>query len=133
MNMTRERLEEYRSKKEEIIEVQCKLDNLGLGDSMIGNDVIFDYSKGFPRPQAVVGYDYEKHEKLRTRYEKRLHELSTECAEIELWIEEIPDSMTRRIFRMYYIDNMTQQVISKKIHLSQSKISEKISTYLQVG
>lgn len=133
MEMTRERLESYRSNKEEIKELQYKLDHLGEGDSMIGNDTIFDYSTGFPRPQSVVGYDYKKHEQLRCRYTERIAQLQKECSDVELWIEEIPDSLTRRIFRMYYIDGMRQQTISKKVHLSQSKVSEKISSYLQVG
>lgn len=133
MKMTKERLEGYRSKKDEITELRYKIDNLGEGDSMIGNDTVFDYTTGFPRPQAVVGYDYKKYERLRLRYQNQIDALEKECGEIELWIEEIPDSLTRRIFRMYYIDGMTQQAVSKKVHLAQSKISEKISTYLQLG
>ena len=48
--MTKERLESYRSCKEEIRELQYKLDHLGEGDSMIGNDTVFDYKTGYPRP-----------------------------------------------------------------------------------
>ena len=59
MEMTRERLEQYRSNVQEIRELTYKLDHLGEGDSLIGNDVIFDYKKGYPRPQSVVGYDYD--------------------------------------------------------------------------
>ena len=128
--MTRERLEGYRSKKEEILELQFKIDNLGAGDSMIGNNVIYDYSKGFPRPQAVVGYDQKKHDKLKARYEKQKKDLEEECSEIELWVEEIRDSLTRRIFRMKFIDGLSQQAISRKTHMDQSNVSRKISNYL---
>lgn len=55
--MTKEQLEEYKSKKAEIQELQYKLDHLGEGDSMIGNSVINDYRTGHPRPQSVVGVD----------------------------------------------------------------------------
>lgn len=55
--MTRERLEAYKSNAEEIKELRHKLAHLGEGDSLIGNDVIFNYQTGFPMPQAVVGYD----------------------------------------------------------------------------
>ena len=58
--MTKNRLEEYKSKKDEIRELQQKLDNLGKGDSLIGNDTILDYQTGYPRPQSIVGYDYLK-------------------------------------------------------------------------
>lgn len=132
MEMTRERLEGYRSCREEIQELQYKLDHLGEGDSMIGNDVIMDYRDGFPRPQSVVGYDYDKYERLRKAYESRIAKLQAECAEVELWIEGIPDSLTRRIFRMYYIDGMRQSHIAKKVHLSQAEVSKKISKFLKL-
>lgn len=132
MEMTRERLEGYRSCRDEIQELQYKLDHLGEGDSMIGNDVIMDYRDGFPRPQSVVGYDYDKYERLRKAYESRIAKLQAECAEVELWIEAIPDSLTRRIFRMYYIDGMRQSHIAKKVHLSQAEVSKKISRFLKL-
>lgn len=131
--VTREELESYRSKKEEIAELRYKLTHLGEGDSMVGNSVINDYQTGYPRPQSVVGHDYEKESRLREAYEKRIAKLEAECAEVELWIEEIPDSLTRRIFRMYYVDGVNQARIAKRVHLSQSKVSEKISKYLQSG
>lgn len=133
MEMTRERLEGYRSCKEEIRELQYRLDHLGEGDSLIGNDVVFDYRTGYPKPQSVVGYDYEKESRLRNTYEPRIQKLEAECAEIEQWVEDIPDSLTRRIFRMYFLEGCNQKNIAKKVHLSQSKISEKIFKYLQSG
>lgn len=131
MEMTRERLEGYRSCRDEIQELQYKLDHLGEGDSLIGNDVIMDYRDGFPRPQSVVGYDYGKEERLRKAYESRIEKLQAECAEVELWIEAIPDSLTRRIFRMYYVDGMNQSRIAKRVHLSQSQVSRKIDGFLK--
>lgn len=131
MEMTRERLEGYRSCREEIQELQYKLAHLGEGDSMMGHDVILDYQTGFPRPQSIVGYDHEKEERLRRTYESRIAKLQAECEEVELWIEAIPDSLTRRIFRMYYIDGMNQGKIAKKVHLSQSQVSRKIDGFLK--
>lgn len=133
MGMTRERLEGYRSCKEEIRELQYKLAHLGEGDSLIGNDVVFDYRTGYPKPQSVVGYDYELERRRKERWEKLIDKLQSEVTEVEQWVEDIPDSLTRRIFQMYYIDGLKQSRISKKVHLSQSKISEKISKYLQSG
>lgn len=133
MEMTRERLEAYRSEKDEIAELQCKLDHLGEGDSMIGNDTVFDYRRGYPVPQAVVGYDYDKHCRTEERYLNQIGKLRKNCEEVEKWIEDIPDSLTRRIFRMYYIDGVKQSKIAKRVHLAQSKVSEKISGYFKSG
>ena len=129
--MRREQLEQYRSKKEEIRELQYKLKHLGEGDSMIGNDVILDYSTGYPRPQSIVGVDWDKVNRTYERYVNKMARLGKECEEIEEFVESIPDSLTRRIFRMYYIDGMTQEKVAKKIHLDRSRISRKIDDFLK--
>ena len=130
--LVREQLERYLSQKEEIRELRYKLEHLGEGDSLIGNSTIFDYSTGYPKPQAVVGYDYNKEWRLRERYETRLEKLQVDCEETEQWIEAIPDSQTRRIFRMYYLEGETQQKIGKKLHLDQSSVSRKIENFLKL-
>lgn len=131
--MTKEILEEYKSKKEEIKELQHRLSHLYNedADAMMGNDTILDYRKGYPVPQAVVGVDWEKIDRTVSRYEKRIEALTRECEEIEEFIEAIPDSLTRRIFRMYYLDGLSQCKISKQVHMSQASISEKISIFLK--
>ena len=104
MEMTKERLEMYRSNRDEIKELKYKLDHLGEGDSLIGNDVIFDYRKGYPMPQAVVGYDYELGAKRRKRYKTQIVKLEAEQDCIEEWVFGIRDSRTRRIFQMYFLE-----------------------------
>lgn len=131
MEMTRKLLESYRSKRKEIRELEYKLEHLWDGDSMMGCDTIYDYRRGYPQPQAVVGIDQEKIERLEARYKARIAKLKAECADVELWIEEIPDSLTRRIFRMYYVDGMSQSKISRIVHLDQSRVSRKINEYLK--
>lgn len=129
--MKKERLEVYRSEKKEIEELQYKLNHLGDGESMIGNSTIFDYKKGYPIPQSVVGHDKAREARLKKTYENRIEKLEKKCEEVEKWIEEIPDSMARRIFRMYYMDGMTQMQIARRLNTDQSRISRKIDTFLK--
>lgn len=132
--MTRERLAAYRSNKAEILELDYMLQNRWKSDTMIGNDVVFDYSKGYPMPQSIVGFDQDKYERLQDRDLKRKERLEKECEEIEQFVEAIQDSMTRRIFRIYYIDGrvpVNQEEVSKKVHLERSTISKKIDNYLK--
>lgn len=128
--MTKEQLDAYQSKKAEIQELEAKLKDLPGSESMIGNSVVMDYRRGYPQPQSVVGYDYDLEQRRRERWEKRLEILRSEVTEVEDWIEAIPDSLTRRIFRMYYCEGMKQSKIAKKVHLSQSVVSEKMSIFL---
>lgn len=129
--MTREQLESYKSKKAEILELQYKLIHLGEGDSMIGNDTIFDYRTGYPHPQAVVGVDWEKMDRLSARYHKQIGTLTVECEEVELWIESISDSLTRRIFRMYFTEGLSQKEVAAVVNLDRSRISRKIDDFLK--
>ena len=131
--MDRQQLERYRSQKEEIRELQYKLEHLGEGGSLIGNDIIFDYSTGFPRPQAIVGYDYDKEQRLRARYESHLNKLQKECDETEQWIEAISDSQTRRIFRMRYLEGKTLEQVGKKTYMDKSKKKRKIDNFLKIA
>lgn len=131
--MEREQLERYLSQKEEIRELRYKLEHLGEGDSLVGNSTIFDYSTGYPKPQAVVGYDYEKERRLRVQYSTRLAKLRYDCEETEQWIEAIPDSQMRRIFRMRFLDGMILEQIGKKIHVDKSTVSRKIENFLKVA
>lgn len=132
-DMTRERLEAYRSNRDEIKELKYKLDHLGEGDSLIGNDVIFDYKKGYPMPQAVVGYDYELEWKRRERYENQIAKLELEQDQIEEWVFTIRDSQARRIFQMYFLEGMTQEKVARKMNIERSGVSKKIDAFLKVS
>ncbi|MDD2960400.1 MAG: hypothetical protein PHR92_18105 [Lachnospiraceae bacterium] len=131
MEMTKEYLEAYKSKKEEIRELRYKLDHLCDGDNLIGNDTVFDYRTGYPQPQSVVGYDQDKEWRLRNLYTTKIARLLEECTETETWVEGIPDSLTRRIFRMYFLDGLSQKTIAKRAHLDQSRISRRIYEFLK--
>lgn len=126
--VTRVQLESYGSMKREILELKHKLASLGEGDSMLGSSVIKDYRKGYPVPQAVVGVDWEKYEWQKEHYEKRIRALKEECDAIERYVEEdIEDSLTRRIFRMYFLEGRTQKEIASLIHMDRSSVSRKLN------
>ena len=132
--MTKERLKAYRSNKAEILELDYTLQNRWKSDTMIGNDVIFDYSKGYPMPQCVVGFDQEKYERLQDRDLKRKKALEQECKAVEQFVDAIPDSLAHRIFRKLFIDGKAgghRRVLQKSAHLDQSRISRKIDDILK--
>ena len=99
---------------------------------MIGNSVINDYRTGYPHPQSIVGVDWERIERLNTRYRECVETLTAECTEVESWIEGIPDSRTRRIFRMYFEEGISQMSIGRAVNLDQSAVSKIISDILKL-
>ncbi len=128
--MTLELLKEYRSKKEEIAELAYKLEHLP-GD-LVGNSTVFDYRSGYPKAQAVVGTDRERFYRLNAQWSKKKKQLEDECSQVEDFIEGIPDSLTRRVFRQRFIEGRTQEQISKSTHISQSAISKKIGSFFKM-
>ena len=128
--MTKEMLQSYRSKKDEIAELDWVLRHRWQDERLIGNDVVFDYRKGYPRPQSVIGFDYDRYDRLQDRDNEKKSLLEQECEEIENWVEEIPDSLTRRIFRLTFIQGRKQKVVAKSVNLDRSRISRRIEEYL---
>lgn len=136
VDITKELLQGYRSKKAEIQELDWKLKNRWRDEALIGNDVIFDYSKGYPIPQSVVGFDQKKYERLQDRDQRRKEQLEQECEEAEKFVGSIEKSLERRIFQMYFIDGTeqpTQKEVAKAVHMERSSISKKIDDYLQLS
>ena len=124
-------LRQRRSNKAEIEELKQRLAGLAYDEGLVGNSVIMDYRKGYPQPQSVVGFDYDLYEKRRARWTKRLEQLQKEVDEVEEWIEAIPDSISRRCLRMYYMDGLTQDQIAKKVHVDQATVSRKIQKFVK--
>lgn len=131
--MTKDRLGQYLSLKAELRELQEQLRHVGDGDSLIGHDVINDYRTGYAHPQAVIGPDWENLSKKVERFTKMIDKIRKECEEIECFIDDIPDSHLRRIFRMRYVEGKSQRIIARKLNLDQSRISRKIDDYLKVA
>lgn len=130
--MTKKQLESYKSMKAEIKELQERID-FPDNNAMIGSSIINDYRSGYPVPQAVVGFDWDGMQRREKRYKRKIAELERECAEIEDFIENISDSMTRRIFRMYYLEGIPQVQIGKAVHLDKSNVSRKIDNFLKIA
>lgn len=129
--MTRERLGLYRNNMQEIKDLEDKLMHLGDGDSLVGNNVILDYTTGYPRPQAVVGYDYEREAKLKDKYMRLIKNLKAENKAIEDFVFNIPNGIERRIFCLYFIDGMRMEKVARKVNLDKSNVSRKIDNYLK--
>lgn len=128
--ITEDLLKNYRSMKDELEETKYRLHHLDDDDAMIGNDVIFDYSTGQPRPQSVVGYDYAKQNRMQTMYQNRIKRLTEQMIAVEEYIDGLPSSISRRVMNMYFIQGKPQKQIASIVHKSQAKVSNIIATEL---
>lgn len=111
MEMTVERLESYRKLMKEIAILRWELNEMNTTDAGLGSSVIKDYSKGFERPQAVVGFDGERYRRKRRDLDRK----EAEAEAIRKWVEAIEDAVTRKVFEYYYLEDMPWKEIAKKL------------------
>lgn len=111
IKITKKLLQDYDKVKKEIPLLRVEINEMQHTDAGIGSSTVLDYREGFPRPQAVVGFDHEKFE----RRKKRLKEKEQQVAVVEEWIENIEDDRTRMVFEMFYIKKYGWVKIAKRI------------------
>ncbi len=138
--MTEKELSQYKAIKNEIVDLNRRIAEAKEAEivpfgTVKGSSKYFPYT---PMNFKVAGIDpadatqrQEKVSELLRQREVQRNELLKKQIEIEKYIAEIQDSTTRTIFRMYFIDGLTQNVIGEKLFLDRSVISRKISGFIQ--
>ena len=102
--MTKEELIEYCDLKKEIEDLKKRIDKIHKTTEMISDTV----QNGYKHRAVIFGVDLTRKRKLHA-YEDKLQcfydKLFEQQNKIEDYIESIPKSDTRQIFRYKYIDN----------------------------
>ena len=111
MDMTIERLESYQKLMQEIAILRWDLNEMNTTEAGLGSSVIKDYTKGFARPQAVVGFDDERYKRKRRLLDKK----KAEAEEIRNWVGAIEDTVTRKVFEYFYLDGLPWKEIAKRL------------------
>lgn len=91
-------LNQYRSICREIEEISIKLKNKNIHTSVIGSDSEFPYTQ---HTMSTDGVESTRENSVLLR---RLTALTRRRETIESFVNEIDDSLTRRIFTLRYID-----------------------------
>lgn len=108
--MTREELIQYCDLKKEIEDLEKRIDKIHKTTEMVSDTV----QNGYKHRAVIFGVDLTRKRKLHA-YEDKLQEfydkLFEEQNKIEDYIETIPKSDIRQIFRYRYIDNMNWKQI----------------------
>lgn len=111
IKITRKMLDDYRKNKKDIPLMELDLRMMLEGDNGFNNSTIFDYRTGEPRPQSVVGFDWDDYYDKQDKLDKK----KAEVKEVERWIHSIDDGQARCVFNMFYINGMSWLKISEKI------------------
>lgn len=110
IKITKKLLEGYKKLKREIPILEAELQEMITTEAGMGNDTIFDYRDGYPKPQSVVGFNWPLYESRKRVLERKREKIKA----VEQWINAIEDGQTRCVFRMRYIDDMNWVKIAAK-------------------
>lgn len=116
--MTQDDLKQYRSLCDEIVELQNRIEEHKLSDSVQGSNPVYPYQM---QNHKVTGYDEEG-----ALLKQQLRELRQKKVGIYNYINEIPDSSLRQIFRYKYIDGLSWNNVAAKMGHKYSKDSTRM-------
>ncbi len=132
----KELLKQYNSILEEIKELNREIERLEKKeikheiDKVKGSNAEFPYQ---PRSFTIEGYNIiEEEQNLKRILTKKniLYKRKNKCEDLKLQIEEfintIPDSLTRRVFRYRYIDELSWTAIAFRIGRTDESYPRKI-------
>ena len=120
--MDKKKLRQYRSLKREQKMLEDKMEKLNERAERI--PMVAGTVKG-----SMSAFPYiETHMSVVMSEPKQADELLTE---IEEFISQIPDSNTRQIFELIYLNGMTQQEVGERLGYTKGRISQIVSENLK--
>lgn len=136
MNDIKNLLKQYNSLIKEINDLNREIDRLERleckheKDKVKGSNPCFPYQE---RNFTIEGYNILEEERINNRIFRKkgiLIKRKSKCEELKLEIEEfisnIPDSLTRRVFRYRYIDNLGWLQIAFRIGRTDESYPRKV-------
>lgn len=137
--MDKEKLKQYIPLKKELKMLDKKLDKLYVRQENIpevlgkvtGSSSDFPYTEVRTTVKMSEPKENDAIKRLIRIKEKRKEEVNKLLVEIEEFIAEIPDSITRQIFELTYIDGKKQREVATTVRYSRSRVSQIINRYLK--
>lgn len=137
----RDILRQYKSLQVEIEEVQADIrKNEDAIARLVAEGTVRDHVRGGMggiEGFAIEGFPiraYEKRRRILENKRNRLREKESDLIElteqIERFVDCIPSSRDRMVFRRYYIKNQTQQQIARDMYIDRSLVSKIIAKYV---
>lgn len=139
MEMTRDKLKQYRALKKEIASLDKAIDK--LQDRAIDIPTVIGKVKGsshdFPyiEEHFSVQMDEPREADMISRRMQIRQQRKEECEklalEIEQFVREIPDSTNRQIIEMVFLEGMRLQDAGENVGYTKGRVSQKISAILK--
>ena len=139
--MDKGRLKQYGALKKELQMLDDKLDKLyerqenvpEVMGKVTGSSKDFPYTQVRTTVRMAEPKENDAITKLIRIKEQRREQVNDLIVEIEEFIAGIPDSETRQIFELTYLEGKKQREVAEEVGLEQSSISKRITAFLQLS
>ena len=139
--MDKGRLKQYGALKKELQMLDDKLDKLyerqenipEVMGKVAGSSNDFPYTQVRTTVRMAEPKENDAIKKLIRIKEQRREQVNNLIVEIEEFIAGIPDSETRQIFELTYLEGKKQREVAEEVGLEQSSISKRITAFLQLS
>lgn len=139
--MDKGRLKQYGALKKELQMLDDKLDKLyerqenipEVMGKVTGSSNDFPYTQVRTTVRMAEPKENDAIKKLIRIKEQRREQVNDLIVEIEEFIAGIPDSETRQIFELTYLEGKKQREVAEEIGLEQSSVSKRITSFLQLS
>jgi hypothetical protein len=125
-SMTRRRIEQYGHLQSEITMLAADISSAETGGELV-TDYAKDYSTGYPKAITLRGYGSKSIPRLLARKS----EYETECESVELFIEELDDSIMRQLLTRRYIEGKTLKETGRLVGYSDKQASRLIENFFE--
>lgn len=137
MPVDKKRLKKHKANKERLKRLEEKIQDLCSTEAEEVMGKVRGSSKNFPyteiRTSVLIPdpYEQEKIDKQIRKTEAERMLLKAEVGEVDEYIEAIGDPEIKEIFELAFVEGKKQREIGEKLNIDRSRISRKISEYLQ--
>nr|DAL99000.1 MAG TPA: Protein of unknown function (DUF1492) [Caudoviricetes sp.] len=135
--MDKKTLKKYKPNKDRLIRIENQIQELCERESTVVMGKVTGSSADFPYTEvrtSVQMYDPYEEENIRRqirRKEADRLQILKEQREIEEYINGIGDPEIKEIFELSFIEGKKQREVADIISIDRSRISRKVSTYLE--
>lgn len=137
--MDKGRLKQYGALKKELQMLDDKLDKLyerqenipEVMGKVTGSSNDFPYTQVRTTVRMAEPKENDAIKKLIRIKEQRREQVNDLIVEIEEFIAGIPDSETRQIFELTYLEGKKQREVAERLGYTKGRISQKITQYLK--
>lgn len=137
--MDKGKLKQYGALKKELQMLDDKLDKLyerqenvlEVMGKVTGSSNDFPYTQVRTTVRMAEPKENDAIKKLIRIKEQRREQVNDLIVEIEEFIVDIPDSETRQIFELTYLEGKKQREVAEQLGYTKGRISQKITQYLK--